>query len=59
MNIFVRIKNNLEYTYYRKLLDRALIEMKKHENDKDDREWKKWANVGLNSLKKCDEIPLK
>ena len=59
MNIFIRIKNNLEYAYYRKLRDKALIEMEKHEKDADDSEWRKWAIIGLDSLKKCDTINIK
>jgi len=59
MNIFTRIKNNMEYTYYRKLGDKAISKMQEHVNDADDREFKKWANIGLCSLRKCYEIPLK
>ena len=59
MNIFTRIKNNLEYYRYSKLSDKALVEMQKHLNDADDTEFKMWGNIGLLAFKKCMEIPLK
>lgn len=43
MNIITKIKNNVEYAHWRKIRDKSLFEMEKHESDKDDTEWKRWA----------------
>lgn len=59
MNIITRIKNNLEYAHHRKIRDKAIAKMKEHVADADDLEFKKWANIGLESSKRCLEIPLK
>lgn len=59
MNIFARIKNNLEYAHYRMMREKAVAEMEKHQFDADDQEFKKWAKIALDSLNKCLEIPLK
>jgi len=58
MNIIKRISNNLKYAKYRKLRDKALYEMKKHEYDTDKTEWIHWASIGMESIKKCRNIPL-
>ena len=59
MNIFTRIKNNVQYAYYRKLSDVAIANMKKHVNEESSTEFKKWAKIGFNSLMKCLEIQIK
>lgn len=58
MNIITKIKNNVEYAHWRKIRDKALFEMEKHESDKGSTEWKRWAYLELKALRKCDEIPL-
>ena len=59
MDIITRIRNNMKYAYHRKLADKAITKMERHRDDSDDREFKKWANIALNSLTICMEIPLK
>ena len=57
MNIFTRIRNNIEYAYYRKLWDKSISEMIKH--CEDDLAFRKWAEISFECWKKCHEIQIK
>lgn len=59
MNIFTKIKNNVEYAYYAERRKRAIRNVLKHSNDADDREWRKHMKIALDSIAKCCEIPIK
>lgn len=59
MNFYTRLKNNFKYAYHRKLMAKAIAKMEEHIHDSDDREFKKWGNIALNSAQICIEIPLK
>lgn len=56
MNIITKIKNNIEYAYYRRLREKAVIEAGKNMNN--DLEFTKWVDIHRICVKKCLEIPL-
>ena len=56
MNILERVKNNVEYAYYRRIRSKSLRMMEKYEDDIE--QWNYWAERGTEALKKCAEIPL-
>lgn len=57
MNIITRIKNNIEYAYYRKLREKAVIEACKNINN--DSEFIKWVDIHRKCIEKCSIIPIK
>lgn len=58
MSTFERIKNNLKYAYHRKRYDLAMAKMQKHVADPDNRKFKKYSQIALESLKVCVKTPL-
>ena len=59
MDIFTRFINGLKYDHYKKLAYKAIDKCKKHKNDTDDTEFKKWGLIAVDNLEKTHKVALK
>jgi hypothetical protein len=58
MNIFTKIKNHVEYAYYRKLYDVSTERMLKYGREQNEMERRKWEKNAVKAFTKCMIIPL-
>ena len=58
MNVFIKTKNNLKYTYYRKQREKAFNETQKHLTDADDTEFRYWTHEYLKYSRKCLDLAI-
>ena len=58
MNIFKRVKNNVEYAKWRKIREKSLAEATLRLFDEDDTEFKYWVAKHNLAVKKCNEIDI-
>ena len=56
MNIFTRIKYDVQYAHYGRVWKNANKMMRKHTSDEDDSEFRKWADVASECCRKQTEI---